>query len=85
MIGTRAQVFHGTADATAGGLIKKDLFQDQYGAIKSKVARDAALARMKREGSVAMVKVFKPVKKGFKLQPKEGTKAYDKKIKKMKK
>lgn len=85
IIGTRAQVFHGTADATAGGLTKKDLFQDQNGVIKSTAARDAALARMKREGSAAMVKVFKPAKKGFKLQPEKGTKAYDRKIKKMKK
>jgi len=83
--GTRAQVFHGTADTTVGGLTKKDLFQDKYGAIKSKAARDAALARMKREGSTAMVKVFKPIKKGFKLQPEQGTKEYNKKMEKMKK
>jgi hypothetical protein len=30
-----------------------------------------------------MVKVFKPKEGKFKLQPKEGTKAYDKLIKKM--
>jgi len=30
-----------------------------------------------------MTNVFKPVKKGFKLQPKVGTKDYEKKIKKM--
>jgi hypothetical protein len=38
---------------------------------------------MKREGNKAMTKVFKPKKNGFKLQPKEGTKEYEKKIKKM--
>ena len=37
----------------------------------------------KKEGKKHLTKVFKPAKKGFKLQPKEGTKAYDKKIKKM--
>src|SRR6056300_1241100 len=32
--GSRAEVFHGTAEKTTGGLSKKDLFQDKYGAIK---------------------------------------------------
>jgi len=67
--GSRAEVFHGTAEKTAGGLKKKDLFQDQYGAIKSKAASKAALERMEEEGKKAMVKVFKPKKSGFKLQP----------------
>jgi hypothetical protein len=81
-VGSRAQVFHGTADQTAGGLKKKDLILDN-GEIKSKAAQQAALARMKKEGKKAMVKVFKPKAGKFKLQPKEGTKAYDKLIKKM--
>jgi len=83
MIGSRAQVFHGTADQTAGGLKKKDLILGNDGQIKSKAAQQAALARMKKEGKKHLTKVFKPAKKGFKLQPKEGTKAYDKKIAKM--
>ena len=82
MIGSRAQVFHGTADQTAGGLKKKDLILDN-GEIKSKAAQEAALARMKNEGKKHLVKVFKPTKKGFKLQPKEGTKAYKTKVAKM--
>jgi hypothetical protein len=45
----------------------------------------SALERMKKEGKKAMTAVFKPAKKGFKLQPKEGTAAYKKLIKKMKK
>ena len=81
--GSRAEVFHGTVDQTAGGLKKKDLFQDKYGEIKSKKASESALARMKEEGKKAMVKVFKPRKSGFKLQPKAGTKAHAKKLKKM--
>ena len=81
--GSRAEVFHSTAEKTAGGLKKKDLFQDKYGAIKSKAASKAALTRMEEEGKKAMVKVFKPKKSGFKLQPKEGTAAYKKLIKKM--
>lgn len=83
MIGSRAQVFHGTADKTAGGLTKKDLVLDDDGQIKSKAAQQAAIARMKKEGKKHLTKVFKPAKKGFKLQPKEGTKAYEKKIAKM--
>jgi hypothetical protein len=83
--GSRAEVFHGTAAHTAGGLAKKDLVQDRYGNIKSKAAVAAAKKRMKDEGKKAMVKVFKPVKKGeFKLAPKKGTKKYKTLIKKMK-
>ena len=81
--GTRAQVFHGTALKTTGGLTQSDLVQDKYGKIVSIAARKSALKRMKREGKKALVKVFKPKKSGFKLQPKEGTKLYEKKIKKM--
>ncbi|QOR60561.1 hypothetical protein [Bathycoccus sp. RCC716 virus 3] len=81
--GTRAQVFHGTALKTTGGLTQSDLVQDKYGKIVSIAARKSALKRMKREGKKALVKVFKPKKSGFKLQPKEGTKSYEKKIKKM--
>ena len=84
MIGSRAQVFHGTADQTAGGLTQKDLMLDPNdGQIKSVAAHKAALARMKREGKKHLTKVFKPKKGKFALQPKEGTAAYKKKIKKM--
>ena len=82
-IGSRAEVFHGNADHTSGGLRKKDLIQGEDGRIKSRAASCAALVRMKREGKKALVKVFKPAKSGFKLQPREGTKEYAKKIKKM--
>lgn len=82
--GSRAEVFHGTAKHTAGGLTKGDLVQDKYGNIKSKAAVAAAKKRMKEEGAKAMVKVFKPAKKGdFKLAPKKGTKKYKTLIKKM--
>jgi hypothetical protein len=37
-VGSRAQVWHGTAKKTSGGLTKKDLFQDKYGNIKSRKA-----------------------------------------------
>jgi hypothetical protein len=82
--GSRAEVFHGTAKHTAGGLVKKDLLQDKYGNIKSKVAVAAAKKRMKKEGAKSMVKVFKPKKGDFTLAPKKGTKKYKTLIKKMK-
>ena len=82
--GSRAEVFHGTAMKTTGGLTAKDLMRDDDGRIKSKSASMAALERMKNEGKSAMVNVFKPTGKKFKLQPKKGTKAYKAKIKKMK-
>lgn len=81
--GSRAEVFHGTALKTTGGLEKTNLIQDKYGKIVSKSARKAALARMKDEGKKHLVKVFKPKKSGFGLQPKEGTKKYKTLIKKM--
>jgi hypothetical protein len=49
----------------------------------SKAARKAALARLADEGKKHLVKIFKPKKTGFKLQPKEGSKEWKKKIKKM--
>tara|TARA_Y100000389_G_scaffold150030_1_gene149488 strand:+ start:131 stop:340 length:210 start_codon:yes stop_codon:yes gene_type:complete len=68
---------------TAGGLQKSDLVQGADGSIKSKAAVAAAKKRMKEEGKTAMVKVFKPKKGTFKLQPKKGTAAYKKLSKKM--
>lgn len=83
--GSRAEVFHGTAAHTAGGLVKKDLVQDRYGNLKSKAAVASAKKRMKDEGTKAMVKVFKPAKTGdFKLAPKKGSKKYKTLVKKMK-
>lgn len=34
-VGSRAQVFHGNADTTSGGLEKKDLLKNKYGRIVS--------------------------------------------------
>ena len=36
LVGTRAQVYHGTAYKTSGGLLKKDLVQNKRGRIVSK-------------------------------------------------
>ena len=84
LFGSRAEVFHGSAEKTTGGLRAKDLMLDpKDGQIKSVAAHQAALDRMKREGKKHLTKVFKPKKGKFALQPKEGTKEYKKKIKKM--
>ena len=83
-VGSRAEVFHGTAAKTSGGLTQKDLMLDPNdGQIKSVAAHKAALKRMEREGKKHLTKVFKPKKGKFALQPKEGTKEYKKKMKKM--
>ena len=83
-IGSRAEVFHGTAEKTTGGLRAKDLMLDPNdNQIKSVAAHKAALKRMEREGKKHLTKVFKPKKGKFALQPKEGTKEYKKKMKKM--
>jgi hypothetical protein len=35
-VGSRAQVFHGNADHTSGGLTKKDLIKNKHGEIVSR-------------------------------------------------
>lgn len=82
-VGSRAQVFHGNADMTAGGLRKSDLVKGADGSIKSKAAVAAAKKRVKEEGSSSMVNVFKAKKGIFERQPKKGTAKYKKLIKKM--
>ena len=83
-LGSRAEVFHGSAEKTSGGLRAKDLMLDPNdGQIKSVQAHKSALERMKKEGKKHLTKVFKAKKGKFALQPKEGTAAYKKKMKKM--
>jgi hypothetical protein len=85
-VGSRAEVAHGTAKHTSGGLTRKDLFFDKNdGRWKSVKASDAANDRLKREGDAHLTSIWKPKKSGFKLQAKEGTKEYEKKMKKFEK
>jgi hypothetical protein len=56
--GTRAQVWHGTAKQTSGGLTKDKLFKDKNGRIRSK----AASANAKRNNN--LVKAGWVTKKG---------------------
>ena len=60
--------FHGNADKTPGGLSKNDLIMKD-GRVVSKAASKAALARMKKEGKKAMVKVVQEV--GFQASAQE--------------
>ena len=61
--GSKAQVYHGTAKHTAGGLEKKDLVKNKHGRIVSRKKMEAgkkALKFLTRKG-------YKPKKGTFKL------------------
>jgi len=62
-VGSRAQVFHGTADKTAGGLTRKDLMKNpKTGKIVSKKAHAAglkAITRLRKAGFVAKKGTFR--------------------------
>jgi hypothetical protein len=51
-VGSRAQVFHGTADTTSGGLEKKDLLKNKHGRIVSALKHKTAKKdnRLKKAG-----------------------------------
>jgi len=78
-VGSKAQVFHGTADRTAGGLKKDDLMQTDKGRIVSKAQHKAGLQAIKRLRNAGFV-----AKKGeFKLFAKRGSKSPKKSTRKM--
>ena len=55
-VGSKAQVFHGTAKHTSGGLEKKDLVQNKHGRIVSRRKQAAgrkALQHLKKAGYTA--------------------------------
>lgn len=65
-VGTKAQVYHGTAKHTSGGLHKKDLMKTRKGRIVSKRKHAAglkALKQLKKAGYVAKKGTFKLFKK----------------------
>ena len=84
MIGSRAEVFHGTADTTAGGLVKSDLMMKD-GRIISKAASKAAKNSLKKnpkfQAFVELAKEKASKKGSFCLVPSKNTKAYKKIIK----
>jgi hypothetical protein len=72
LIGTRAQVWHGTAFKTSGGLTKNDLFQNKAGRIVSKSKHQSAKKEMRlvkagygtKKGKFGYVKIGKKSMKG---------------------
>jgi hypothetical protein len=67
-IGSKAQVFHGTAHHTSGGLVKKDLMKTKAGRIVSRKKHTAglkAIKKLKKMGFVAKKGTFKLFKKGM--------------------
>lgn len=83
-VGSRAEVFHGNADKTSGGLTKKDLTMKD-GRIISKAASKAAKKSLKMNPKFqAFIDIAKEKaeKKGtFCLVPSKKTKTYKKIIK----
>ncbi len=66
VVGTKAQVWHGTADVTVGGLKKKDLMKTRRGRIVSKKKHAIGLKRIKtlrKLGFIAKKGTFKLFKK----------------------
>ena len=65
-VGSKSQVWHGTAKHTSGGLTKKDLMKTRKGRIVSKkkhAAGQKALKQLKKAGYVAKKGTFKLFKK----------------------
>ena len=65
-IGTRAEVFHGKAYKTSGGLLKKDLRKNKHGRIVSKKASIQAKKtnRLAKAGYIPKKGVFHAFQKG---------------------
>ena len=81
--GSRAEVFHGTAMKTTGGLLKKDLLKNKHGEIVSKKKHKSAKKekRLEKHGYFAA-----PGKFGFvKKDPKASKSRKNKTVKKDKK
>ena len=65
-VGTKAQVYHGTAKHTSGGLTRKDLMKTKKGRIVSRrkhAAGKKALKRLVKAGYKAKKGTFKLFKK----------------------
>ena len=66
VVGSKAQVWHGTARHTSGGLTKKDLMKTKAGRIVSKKKHAAglkAIKRLRKLGYVAKKGTFKLFRK----------------------
>jgi len=83
-VGSRAEVYHGNANATSGGLTKKDLMMKD-GRIISKAASKAAKKSLKQNPKfmafIDLAKEKAEKKDSSCLVPKKGSKSYKKIIK----
>lgn len=70
-VGSKAQVFHGTAERTAGGLTKSDLLLNKRGHIVSRKQMEAGKKAFKRLEALG----YKPKKGVFKLFTKKTRRA----------
>lgn len=72
-VGSRAEVMHGTAQKTSGGLTKADLKYNKQGNIVSRKMSDRAKKekRLEKAGYKAVKGHFGPVKNGKKLAVKK--------------
>ena len=70
LIGSRAQVMHGTAYKTSGGLTKDDLMMNKHGRIVSKDKHKTAKKekRLEKAGFFTKKGVFGAVKKSMKVK-----------------
>ena len=75
-IGSRAEVFHGNAEKTSGGLRKRDLMKNKHGEIVSRKKHLTAKRekRLEKHGYFAKKGKFGYVKKTPKGTPKRKTK-----------
>jgi hypothetical protein len=77
-VGTKAQVFHGTAKHTSGGLVKKDLMKTKKGRIVSKkkyAAGKRAIKTLRKLGYISKKGSFKLFSKKGKTVKRGGSKA----------
>ncbi len=82
-LGSRAEVFHGKARQTTGGLRKKDLMKNKHGEIVSRKKHNTAKKekRLEKHGYFAKKGQFGYVKK----TPKGATRKNNKTVKKVRK
>ena len=76
LIGTRAQVWHGTAHKTTGGLTKNDLMKNKSGRIVSKAKHHSAKKekRLVKAGFLTKKGHFGFIKNGKSMRKKRGRK-----------
>ena len=76
LIGTRAQVWHGTAYKTTGGLTKNDLMQNKSGRIVSKAKHNTAKRekRLVKAGFLTKKGQFGFIKDGKSMKKRRGRK-----------